>query len=556
MPVQTKAAAQTAAANNTATGAREASAQRISAYPLETLFRGGSSTQQHPVQRRADGHGTGAGEMPPVGGSGQPLPAQVRSKMEGALGADFSAVRIHEGPRASSLGALAYTQGTDIHFAAGQYQPHSQRGQELLGHELTHVVQQSQGRVGATLQAKGVAINDDPTLEHEADQMGARAAESPGGEVAQAKCAACEAKERSGAHDGGGAIQRAPDPDSESKQTDPQDDRISADFTAAIMAQNLKFLAETDFSLDDARIQQIAPAKHKAARAAYDDLVTKQAAVKAPAPEVAGGAPDERWHDSKWSVIERQAGEAAATLAKDPAKSAAKSAVQAYAKAIAKYRAAKSALRDALKKLDVLDPEKGSLRACVKSPSEVKQPASVSNEFLEIVKHGSGKTSGEGFSPVPYKAAESDSPCTIGYGHKVHEVKCTPSPTRTVAIGGMTLAACDCEPPMVYDEAQATAVLRDDANRIHGAQIHQRVLVDLDQAHFDALVDLSMHVGHLPDSIVQSLHDAECTDDGAVRDKYLHTALGIQGHPEMGERFKARREERVWPQQAPQAPPQ
>jgi len=53
----------------------------------------------------------------------------------------------------SSLGAQAYTQGTDIHFAPGQYQPSSQGGQELLGHELAHVVQQADGRVKATTQA-------------------------------------------------------------------------------------------------------------------------------------------------------------------------------------------------------------------------------------------------------------------------------------------------------------------------------------------------------------------------------------------------------------------
>jgi hypothetical protein len=96
--------------------------------------------------------------------------------MEAAFGTDFAQVRIHEGPQAEAVGALAYTQGTDIHFAAGQYQPGSQRGQELLGHELTHVVQQSQGRVQATTQASGVDINADASLEREADELGARAA--------------------------------------------------------------------------------------------------------------------------------------------------------------------------------------------------------------------------------------------------------------------------------------------------------------------------------------------------------------------------------------------
>jgi hypothetical protein len=114
----------------------------------------------------------------PGHGGGAEMPEDVRAKMEAAFGVDFSPVRIHEGPHAQAVGALAYTQGTDIHFAPGQYQPTSRRGQELLGHELTHVVQQSQGRVRATTQAYRVDINDDTALEREADEMGAKAAEA------------------------------------------------------------------------------------------------------------------------------------------------------------------------------------------------------------------------------------------------------------------------------------------------------------------------------------------------------------------------------------------
>jgi hypothetical protein len=113
---------------------------------------------------------------PPSSGGGQPLAPGVRSDMEHAFGADFSAVRIHEGDQAPALGALAYTQGADIHFARGQYATDTTAGRNLLGHELAHVVQQAEGRVAATTQAKGVAINDDDALEHEADDKGARAA--------------------------------------------------------------------------------------------------------------------------------------------------------------------------------------------------------------------------------------------------------------------------------------------------------------------------------------------------------------------------------------------
>ena len=104
------------------------------------------------------------------------LPPNVEANMEASFGTDFSGVRIHQDSQADSLGALAYTQGSDIHFAPSQYDVHTQGGKELLGHELAHVVQQSDGRVGTTGDVKGVPLNDDPALEREADDLGARAA--------------------------------------------------------------------------------------------------------------------------------------------------------------------------------------------------------------------------------------------------------------------------------------------------------------------------------------------------------------------------------------------
>ncbi|MFN6945844.1 MAG: DUF4157 domain-containing protein [Cytophagaceae bacterium] len=112
------------------------------------------------------------------------MPEDVQAKMENSFGADFSNVNIHVGEKASSVGALAYAQGNDIHFAPGQYNPETQSGQELLGHELTHVVQQRQGRVQATTQAKGIAVNDDPALENEADVMGKKAAQNEKANIA------------------------------------------------------------------------------------------------------------------------------------------------------------------------------------------------------------------------------------------------------------------------------------------------------------------------------------------------------------------------------------
>jgi Domain of unknown function (DUF4157) len=106
---------------------------------------------------------------------GLPLPSEVRTKMETAFSADFSDVRVHVGHEASSLGAIAYTWGSNIHFAPGQYNPNTIQGQKLLGHELWHVVQQRAGRVRNPF-GGGVAVVQDHALEAEADRMGVKAA--------------------------------------------------------------------------------------------------------------------------------------------------------------------------------------------------------------------------------------------------------------------------------------------------------------------------------------------------------------------------------------------
>jgi hypothetical protein len=129
------------------------------------------------VQRHGAG-GAFAVEAGPLGlslGGGRPLPDPVRGKMEAALGANFSDVRVHVGPQAERIGAIAFTVGSDIYFAPGRFQPDTMPGQQLLGHELAHVVQQRAGRVRNPL-GSGLAVVQDHALEAEADRLGHRAA--------------------------------------------------------------------------------------------------------------------------------------------------------------------------------------------------------------------------------------------------------------------------------------------------------------------------------------------------------------------------------------------
>ena len=124
-----------------------------------------------PLQRRAAGHR--APRLPQLQSGGRELPEAVREKMEAAFGVSFRSVRVLVGPEAPAIGALAFARGEQLFFAPGQYDPLSPSGQELLGHELAHVVQQRAGRVRADA---GSDLNTDSSLEREADIAGAAAA--------------------------------------------------------------------------------------------------------------------------------------------------------------------------------------------------------------------------------------------------------------------------------------------------------------------------------------------------------------------------------------------
>jgi len=102
----------------------------------------------------------GAGEVgsdfaSPLRG-GAPLDAASRAFFEPRFGHSFGNVRVHTGPEAAaaarSIDARAFTLGRNVAFAAGEYEPQSERGRSLLAHELVHVVQQRS--MGEALQRK------------------------------------------------------------------------------------------------------------------------------------------------------------------------------------------------------------------------------------------------------------------------------------------------------------------------------------------------------------------------------------------------------------------
>lgn len=96
------------------------------------------------------------------------LPDNLKSGIESISGYSMDDVKVHRNSsKPAQLQAHAYAQGTDIYLAPQQ--------EKHLPHEAWHVVQQKQGRVKPTTQLKGQNINDDTSLEREADVMGAKA---------------------------------------------------------------------------------------------------------------------------------------------------------------------------------------------------------------------------------------------------------------------------------------------------------------------------------------------------------------------------------------------
>ena len=133
------------------------SSQSTQALQLQSMADKGSVEPQHSLQNKENKTG---------------LPDNLKTGMENLSGISLDDVKVHRNSdKPAQLQAHAYAQGTDIHLGPGQ--------EKHLPHEAWHVVQQKQGRVKPTMQMKGkVNVNDDESLEKEADVMGAKSLQS------------------------------------------------------------------------------------------------------------------------------------------------------------------------------------------------------------------------------------------------------------------------------------------------------------------------------------------------------------------------------------------
>lgn len=99
---------------------------------------------------------------------GDGLPEDLMAGIEELSGYDMRDVKVYyNSSKPAEYNAEAYAQGSEIHLSAGK--------EKHLPHEAWHVAQQKAGRVAATENEGDAAINSDPSLEAEADFMGAKA---------------------------------------------------------------------------------------------------------------------------------------------------------------------------------------------------------------------------------------------------------------------------------------------------------------------------------------------------------------------------------------------
>ena len=128
----------------------EGDVQRSSAGGREAAFDAGAAFEAT-LQRRA--------------GAGRPLDPAVQRDMEASFGAGFGGVRVHDDAEAvdlnRSVGANAFTRGQDIYLGSSHLDAGSAQGRHLLAHELTHVVQQTGGRAGRTVQRDNIKRGDE-----------------------------------------------------------------------------------------------------------------------------------------------------------------------------------------------------------------------------------------------------------------------------------------------------------------------------------------------------------------------------------------------------------
>ncbi|HLP65747.1 eCIS core domain-containing protein [Flavobacterium sp.] len=126
--------------------------------------------EEKPVQKKEENSNKESqeneleGKLNSSKGGGKGLDKKTKNEMESGFGADFSDVKVHTDSNAvqmsQELGAQAFTNGNDVYFNKGKYNPNSKEGKHLLAHELTHTIQQNGAKQKSGMVQKSTVGND------------------------------------------------------------------------------------------------------------------------------------------------------------------------------------------------------------------------------------------------------------------------------------------------------------------------------------------------------------------------------------------------------------
>ena len=207
------------------------------------------------------------------------------------------------------------------------------------------------------------------------------------------------------------------------------------------------------------------------------------------------------------------------------------------------------------------------------------QPEHVGRTLLDRLegKYASiDKDPGEGCKPAPYPAASGEGVCTVGYGHQIPGCTLLDAATNAPPTGAARAAAkqlevrdpvvpgkepkkraarpgewltCKCSAPIVGCPDEADALLKKDISGSGEKFVHDQIRANLDEAKFNALVDLVLHHGSIDKSYIDEIHKYGCSDEGwdYLREEYLHQNLTPEKSNVVSQAFVNRRRLRAWP---------
>ena len=149
----------------------------VSTHQLSYLQAAGGNAMVLRLLHDGPGEAAGdelAGRIQARLGGGESLAEDVRDRFSPGLGTPLTDVRVHRDREAAdlagSVGAKAFTTGSDVFFGAGQYAPGTPDGAHLIAHELVHTTQRA-----AAAPSRGLEVSNPTDISEMSAESGARA---------------------------------------------------------------------------------------------------------------------------------------------------------------------------------------------------------------------------------------------------------------------------------------------------------------------------------------------------------------------------------------------